>query len=121
MALSFFVNKKGRTFVGYRRIAKHLGINKDTVTRCVRRLIASGLVRRLDSHEEGKPSELELTTVLFEGRQPSELFRPKELNKELFKEEKRFLKNGKMESVDEILKRSNPALEEMRKRWGRKK
>lgn len=106
MALSFFVNKKGRTFVGYRRIAKHLGINKDTVTRFVRRLIASGLVRRLDSHEEGKPSEL---------------FRPKELNKELFKEEKRFLKNGKMESVDEILKRSNPALEEMRKRWGRRK
>ena len=121
MALSFFVNKQGRTFVGYRTMANLLGMNKDTVMRCVKRLIAYGLVRRLDKQENGKPSELELTTVLFDNPKPSESFRPKELNKELFKEYKRCKKNNKPESIGNIIKRENPALEKMRKRWGDRK
>ncbi|MCD4694230.1 helix-turn-helix domain-containing protein [bacterium] len=120
MALSFYVNREGRAFVGYRTIAKKLGINKDTVTRSVKRLIASGLVRRLDKLENGKPSELELTTVLFDGPQPSESFRPKELKKELFKEGKRFVKNSNPKLIGEIIEKDSPALKAMRKKWGKK-
>src|SRR3989339_700332 len=90
MALSFFVNKERKTFVGYRTIGKILKMDKNTVMKAVNNLIAYGLVRRLDKKENGEPSE----TV-----------RPKELKKELLKEEKRFFKNNKPESVGEIMEK----------------
>lgn len=120
MALSFFVNRDRKTFVGYRKIGDYLKMNKNTVMKAVNHLIAYGLVRRLDNKENGRPSELQLTTVLFGEPEPYESVRPKELKKELLKEDERFLKNDKPESVGEIIKRDIPALEEMRKRWGGK-
>ncbi|MDA3840557.1 MAG: helix-turn-helix domain-containing protein [Patescibacteria group bacterium] len=105
MALSFFVNKERKTFVGYRTIGKILKINKNTVMKAVNNLIAYGLVRRLDKKENGRPSELQLTTVLFGELEPSETVRPKELKKELLKEEKRFFKNNKPESVGQIMEK----------------
>lgn len=106
MALSFHVNKQRRTFVGYRRIADLLDMNKDTVMRCVKRLIAYGLVRRLDKQKNGEPSKLELTTVLFDNLNPSDSFRPKELKKELLKEDKRFRKNNEPEAIGKIIEKS---------------
>lgn len=120
MALSFFVNRDRKTFVGYRKIGDYLKMNKNTVMKAVNNLIAYGLVRRLDNKENGRPSELQLTTVLFGESEPYEPVRPKELKKELLKEDERYLKNDKPESVGEIIKRDIPALEEMRKIWGRK-
>ncbi|OGF28398.1 hypothetical protein A2531_06510 [Candidatus Falkowbacteria bacterium RIFOXYD2_FULL_34_120] len=105
MALSFFVNKERKTFVGYRTIGKILKMDKNTVMKAVNNLIAYGLVRRLDKKENGRPSELQLTTVLFGEFEPSETVRPKELKKELLKEEKRFFKNNKPESVGEIMEK----------------
>lgn len=48
-------DKEYKTFVGYRRIADNLNINKDTVTLYVKELEAYGLVRRL-KNKNGKPS-----------------------------------------------------------------
>jgi hypothetical protein len=121
MALSFFVNRDRKTFVGYRKIGEYLKMNKNTVMKAVNHLIAYGLVRRLDNKENGRPSELQLTTVLFGEPEPYESVRPKELKKELLKEDERYLKNDKPESIGEIInKKEIPALEEMRKRWGGK-
>lgn len=120
MALSFFVDKERKTFVGYRTLGEHLNMNKNTVMKAVNSLIAYGLVRRLDKKESGKPSELQLTTVLFGEPEPYESVGPKEINKELFKEYKRCNKNNKLESIGNIVRRKNPAWEEARKRYGNK-
>ena len=81
-------------------------MNKDTVMKCVKRLIAYGLVRRLEEQKNGEPSKLELTTVLFDNPKPSDSLRPKEIKKELLKEDKRFLKNNGPESIGKIMEKS---------------
>jgi hypothetical protein len=120
MALSYFVNRERKTFVGYRTIGTILNLNKNTVMKAVNELIAYGLVRRLDAGENGKPSQLQLTTVLFGEPEPYVSVGHKELKKELFKEEKRLLQNNKTESVSEIMAKGSSGLDELRKRWGRK-
>lgn len=121
MALSFFVNRERKTFVGYRKIGECLGMDKNTVMKAVNNLIAYGLVRRLGKLGNGRASVLQLTTVLFGEPEPSEPVRLKELKKELLKEDERFLKNNKIESVSEIISNGGNAWEEARKRWGSKK
>lgn len=121
MALSFFVNRERKTFVGYRKIGDYLKMDKNTVMKAVNNLIAYGLVRRLGKLDNGRASVLQLTTVLFGEPEPSETFRPKELKKELLKEDERLKTNNNPEQIGEIIKkREIPALEELRKKWGRK-
>ena len=121
MALSFFVNRERKTFVGYRTIGDYLKMDKNTVMKAVNNLIAYGLVRRLGKLDNGRASVLQLTTVLFGEPEPSETFRPKELKKELLKEDERLKTNNNPEQIGEIIKnREIPALEELRKKWGRK-
>ncbi|MEI8360785.1 MAG: helix-turn-helix domain-containing protein [bacterium] len=86
MALSSHANRNGETFVGYRKIAEEMGLNKDTVVKSIKRLKAYGLVVRLDKKINGQVSFLKLITVLFEQGQPSEPVVHKEVIKENFKE-----------------------------------
>lgn len=86
IALCSHADKNGHTFVGHRTIAKEMGINKDSVTRGMGELEASGLVRRLKG-KNGQASETIIQTVRNDTFQPSETVRPKEGIKEVFKEE----------------------------------
>ena len=106
MALSFFVNRERITFVGYRTIGNILKMDKNTVMKAVNNLIAYGLVRRLGKRKNGRAYDLQLTTVLFGEYEPSETVRPKELKKELLKEEKHCFKNNEPESIGKIMEKN---------------
>jgi DNA-binding MarR family transcriptional regulator len=86
MSLCSHANAEGETFIGYRKMAEELGINKDTVKNSIRHLEAYGLVRRLEKIN-GRVSYLKLLTDRFESPQPSYPVGPKEDIKELSKEE----------------------------------
>lgn len=119
MSLCSHANRNGVTFISYRRMAKELGLSKTTVKSAVDELIAYQLLVRL-KQKIGRASQLKVLPVPENNTKQYQKLVPKEYNKELFKEEKRFLKNNKPEAIGEIIKRDNPALEEMRKKWGRK-
>jgi len=91
-ALNSYSNKEGKTFVGHRRIGSVLGINKDSVTRAMRELEASDLVRR-SKGKNGQPSETTILPVRIDAVIPSETVRPKEVFKESIKEENIPVKN----------------------------
>lgn len=80
-------DKLGETYVGYRRIAEDLGMNKNTVCKAVKKLIASGKIIRLDK-KHGNSYYLKLTSVLNESVGLSDGMVHKELNKKLNKEPK---------------------------------
>lgn len=94
--LACHVDKNGETFVGYRKIAEELGINKNTVTRAIKELKGYGLVRHL-GHKRGKVSRIKINPVPLESDQVSQIVGHKEEFEEVFKE------NPKA-----IIKRSNP-------------
>lgn len=85
VALSCHANKTGKTFIGHRRLGEQLGLNKDSITRAMKELEASGLVRRF-KRDNGQASETVLTTVRNDAGRPSAPVRPKEAVKELTKE-----------------------------------
>lgn len=85
-ALSSYANGEGKTFVGHRRIASILGINKDSVTSAMKELEASDLVRRFKGIN-GQASETVIQTVRIDAVQPSEIVRHKEVFKEDIKGE----------------------------------
>lgn len=88
IALCCHANKEGETFIGYRKISVLLHIDKGTVTRAIKRLIAYGLVIRLKEHEPGRQSVLKVYSVRDGDIQPS----APRIHKEGFKEE---IKEGK--------------------------
>ena len=114
MALACHCDARGETFIGYRRIAESLGIDKNTVNKSVNELIAYGHVIRLDK-KIGRASYLKLTSVLNENTQPSYHVGHKEVIKEVIKEEKNLL-NKKLEQSEEIKDstRKNLFLEQLR-------
>lgn len=75
------------TFVGYRRIAKNLGISKTTVAKCIKKLEACHLVVRQKA-SSGRPSQLEIYAVPAEGALPYRVVVPKDMSNENFKEKK---------------------------------
>lgn len=86
MALCCHANKNKLTFIGYRKIAQLLNINKNTVNNHIRELIAYGLVIRLDE-KNGRASYLKINSVPFENSLPSNTVIHKENNKD-FKDRK---------------------------------
>jgi len=86
MALSSHANGKGSTFIGHRKLGEELGLNKDSVTRAMRELEASDLVRRLRG-KNGLPSETVVPTVRNDTLRPSDSVRHKEVIKEDIKEQ----------------------------------
>lgn len=85
ITLCCFANKEGITFVGCRKIAELLNINKDTANKSINILEASHLIRRLDKNK-GKPSHIKILSVPTQSTLPSPSFGHKEYNKELIKE-----------------------------------
>ena len=83
--LACHANKLGETFIGYRKIAALLSIDKNTVNRAVEQLIAYGRVRRLDK-KIGRASFLKITTVSNEVALPYDENIHKEDNKEVYKD-----------------------------------
>lgn len=86
IALSRFANKEGETFVGVRKIAECLGINKDTVAKAIKELVVSGLVGHCKTGKH-RVSGLKLPSVRFERFPVSDRVGPKEVFKEYIKEE----------------------------------
>ncbi|MDD3434884.1 MAG: helix-turn-helix domain-containing protein [Patescibacteria group bacterium] len=82
MVLCRHANSKGETFVGARRISDELNINKNTVSKSIKHLIAYGLVIQL-SGGKGKLTTLKIPNVPF---QDTQLSRPV-IHKEDVKEE----------------------------------
>lgn len=78
-------NKDGITFIGQRKIAEQLNINKDTVTKSIKELVVSGMVGQLHS-VKGKVSGFSIKSVRYEGLQLSAGVGHKEGIKELYKE-----------------------------------
>src|SRR4051812_33680232 len=76
-ALSSYANREGKTFIGHRRLAQDLGLNKDSVTRAMKELEASDLVRRLRG-VNGQASETIVQSVRISTILPSVMVRPKE-------------------------------------------
>ena len=56
-------NRERETFVGYRRIAKELGFNKDTVVKKIKELKVYGLVIQSGSTKRGQVSSFKLLPV----------------------------------------------------------
>lgn len=111
IAITRHVNKNGKTFVGHRRLGKLCGINKDSVTRAIKELEASDLVRRFN-RGNGKASEIQVVTVRNDTHQPSETVRHKEGIKDLYKEEE-FIS-------DEQRSKNAKALDQLRKQFAKK-
>lgn len=86
MSLCRHADKAGFSFWGCRRIATQLGMNKDTVAHSINTLIASGLVRRHYS-DEHKMSGLLVIDVQYETLQVSGPVGPKEVSKQVYKQE----------------------------------
>lgn len=86
VALTRFANKQGETFVGVRRLASCLNINKDTVAKAIKGLVASGLVGH---YKVGKHrvSGLKLSSVRNEPVLVSDTVGPKEEFKEVLRKE----------------------------------
>jgi DNA-binding transcriptional regulator YhcF (GntR family) len=87
IALSRYANKDGETFVGVRKIAGVLGINKDTVSKSIQELVVSGLVGHCKTGKH-RVSGLRLSSVRPEQFPVSDRVGPKEVFKEYIKEEK---------------------------------
>lgn len=94
IALSRYANKDGETFVGVRKIAGVLGINKDTVSKAVKELVVSGLVGHCKTGKH-RVSGLRLSSVRPEQFPVSDRVGPKEVFKEGIKEEKISLEDKK--------------------------
>jgi predicted transcriptional regulator len=62
VCLARHVNESAETFVGYRTIARKLGISKTTVTACIKKLEAYHLLVRCPP-QRGKVSQLRLLCV----------------------------------------------------------
>ena len=86
IALCCHANKDGITFIGCRKVASCLGINKDTVWKKIKELEVYGHVRRLDK-VNGKPSHIKILSVRPNTHKPSDHLRPKEEIKEDIKED----------------------------------
>lgn len=114
-ALACHANKNGETFIGYRKIGELLNINKNTVNKAVKDLIAYGRVRRLES-KFGEVSILKITTVPNEHNQPSYQAGHKDYFKEYFKEEKNNFHSSQPEHIGGLLKpRNEKALNDLKK------
>jgi biotin operon repressor len=86
VVLCCHVNSNDITFIGCRKIAENLGINKSTVSKKIKELEAYGYVVRLDK-ERGKPSHIRINSVPNKTYVPSHQVVPKEINtKEVYKE-----------------------------------
>lgn len=110
MALSSHVNKAGETFIGCRKIAEELGVNKNTVARSIENLIAYGLVIRLQEIINGRASTLKLIDVLFQQNKAYDQTIHKEFLKEEIKENKAKINTnykGKEAALD-AMQKSNP-------------
>jgi DNA-binding MarR family transcriptional regulator len=107
-ALCSYVNGKGNTFVGQRRLAQDLNISKNTVTKAIKELEASHLVGR-SKGLNGQASQITLTTVPNQIIQPSHPAGHKEVFKEYIKEQKFILGNRGEYSM---------AKEKLREKWG---
>ena len=113
VSLSSHANGHGRTFIGQRLIAEELGIGKDTVTKAMKELEVSGLVRRLE-RGRGQVSDIELVGVRNEGVGVSAPVGHKEVFKEDIKEE--------IFKIEAATARGtfSPAKEALRARFGRR-
>lgn len=87
IALTRYANKDGETFVGVRKIAGVLGINKDTVSKSIQELVVSGLIGHCKTGEH-RVSGLKLSSVRPDQFPVSDRVGPKEVFKEDIKEEK---------------------------------
>lgn len=120
MALSRHANKEGFTFVGCRRLAQLLGMNKSTVSKALRELEQYGIIVRYPAKKRGGVSWKKVLSVRNEHASPSASVVHKEEFKELNKKEdndlqkqpykgrKRMLdamKQSGAESVAQILER----------------
>src|SRR5215213_4322879 len=76
IALSRYANKDGETFVGVRKIAGVLSINKDTVSKAIKELVVSGLVGHCKTGKHRVPG-LKLPSVRFEQVPVSDRVGPK--------------------------------------------
>jgi predicted transcriptional regulator len=112
MALCRYADVDGFSFWGCRRIAEKLGINKDTVANSIRKLIASGLIRR-GFNSSKKVSGVYVLDVRYESPSVSTQVGLKEVFKEDIKKD--FIKNQgdterhRSHAIEEIRK-LNPAL-----------
>ncbi|MFC1663423.1 helix-turn-helix domain-containing protein [Patescibacteria group bacterium] len=86
VTLCCHANKEGHTIIGCRRIASNLGINKDTANKALNRLEVAGFIGRLKGGK-GRASQIKVHTVPLEATKLSQAIRPKDYNKELYKEE----------------------------------
>lgn len=105
IALTRYANKDGETFVGIRKIAEILGINKDTVSKSIKELVVSGLVGHCKTGKH-RVSGLRLSSVRFERFPVSDRVGPKEEFKEVYKEEKNF--------------KNLEAYKKLKERWGKR-
>jgi len=87
ITLTRYANKDGETFVGVRKIAGVLGINKDTVSKSIQELVVSGHVGHCKTGKH-RVSGLRLSSVRPEQFPVSDRVGPKEVFKEDIKEEK---------------------------------
>jgi len=110
VALCRHANSKGETFVGARRISDELNINKNTVSKSIRRLKAYGLVIQL-SGGEGKLSTLKIPSVSFKDTQLS----CPVIHKEDIKEEKKEALSTQRERTLEQQERIEQELDKLRK------
>lgn len=81
-------NKNALTFIGHRKIAELTNMNKDTVTKHIKELIASGLVGRSEEKINGRVSCLRIIAVPNETERASEAVGHKEIIKENIKDKK---------------------------------
>lgn len=114
MALCRYADSDGFTFWGCRRLGEILGMNKDTVAKCIRSLIVSGLVRR-GTGIRRKVSGIYIEGARFQAPIMSEEVVPKKDIKKDYKEEyftipertpeQQLRVDRGLESLDEITKR----------------
>lgn len=109
VALCRHANSYGETFVGARRMADELNINKNTVSKSIKKLEAYSLVIRLKGGA-GKLSTLKITSVSFKDTQ---LSRPV-IHKEDVKEEKKEALPARRERTPEEQTRIDQRLSEIK-------
>lgn len=78
VCLSSHADKKCETFIGYRKIAIELSMDKNTVCKKIRELEAYGSIRRLRKGKNGQASALKIYPVPCAHTLPSELAGHKE-------------------------------------------
>jgi hypothetical protein len=94
--LCCFANDKGETYIGVRKIASLLGINKETVVNALRRLVVYGLTVRFP-RKKGQVYGLQIKSVRINPTQVS----GSAVHKEVFKE---YIKEGEISSKTENIR-----------------